>query len=233
MNKSVFIGTPAYDGRVHVQYALMLLDLDQMFREMGYHVIIRIPTMGSLLVANRNRLLQLFVDSGAQWMLCIDSDLSAEINIVPEIIKDNLDFFAGVYPMRDNKTFIFRPETEPNGKIKMDKTEKYLKMKNTPAGFMMFQRHVIEDMQKKFPELKYQPKEPQFANENAYAFFNTELHDGEFWGEDYMFCKRVRETGYDILTNPYVKFNHAGAQGALIETLTNDPSKAQGNINTS
>lgn len=224
MKNKVFIGTPAYDGRVHVTYALMLMDLSERLKERGFEVMIRIPTMGSLLVANRNKLVQMFMESGGDWMICLDSDISFNIEYVFKVISDNLDCFAGVYPLRDKSTFVFRPVTDKNGRIITSEDQRYLKMEYTPAGFMMFQRHVIEAMQKKFPHLHY--TSPDELSE-GYAFFNTELFDGQFWGEDYVFCRRVREAGFDILTDPSIVFDHDSVMGSLMETLTEDPTKAR------
>jgi hypothetical protein len=61
---------------------------------------------------------------------------------------------------------------------------------------------------------------------SAYCFFDTEVYDGEFWGEDYVFCRRVREAGFDIYVDPLIEFDHAGTVGSLIEILTTDKDKA-------
>jgi hypothetical protein len=225
-SKQIFIATPAYDGKVHVQYAMSLLDTYAMLLSNGYQPIVRVPTCGSLLVADRNRLLQMFWESGAEYMLCIDSDLGWNPFAVMELIKAGKEFSGGVYPSRDGAGFNFRPETLDDGKIVVCPETKFLKMQYIPAGFMLLKRSVLEKMHAKFPESFYKPKDVRSNTESAYCLFNTEVWEGEFWGEDYVFCRRARESGVDIWVNPLLQFDHAGIKGALIESLTTDPSKA-------
>ena len=226
-----FISTPAYEGKVYVHYAMSLLDTSEILRMSGFEVLVRIPVGSSLLVSDRNRILQMFWESGAEYLLCVDNDLSWDPMVVPKLLNDmtvgDKEFVAGVYPTRDGKAFNFRPETEEDGRIIIDEKTKLLKMQYVPAGFMLMKRSVIEKLHNKFPELKYTPKDPRSEAESAYCLFNTEVWEGEFWGEDYVFCRRVREAGIDIWVDPLIQFNHAGVIGSLIEVLTTDPTKAQ------
>lgn len=230
--KKVFIGTPAYEGKVHVQYAMSLLDTCKLLEHLGYEPVVRVPVSGSLLVADRNRLVQMFWDSDADYMLCIDSDLGWNPFAVQRMLESKKDFVAGVYPSRAGQGFTFRPYIEPNGKIIMCPKTKLLKMQYIPAGFMMFSRNVVATMRKKYPELYYSPKDSRSQTESAFCFFDTEVWGGEFWGEDYVFCRRVRDAGFDIWVDPLIEFNHAGTCGSLIESLTTDPNKAQTQIAT-
>lgn len=218
--KKIFIGTPAYDGKVHVQYAMSLLDTDQLLRMQGFEVLVRMPVGGSLLVADRNRLIQMFWESGADYLLCVDSDLGWDPRAVLRLIESKKDFSGGVYPTRNGKGFTFRPCLEPDERIVMCPETKLLKMEYIPAGFMLIKREVIGRLRDKYPELYYSPKDPRSDGESAFCFFDTEVWQGEFWGEDYVFCRRVREIGVDIWVDPFIEFNHAGVCGALIETLT-------------
>lgn len=225
--KKLFIGTPAYEGKVYVQYAMALLDTCKLLEANFIEPMVRVPVSGSLLVADRNRLIQMFWESGADYMLCIDNDLGWNPYAVTRLLNSGKDFVAGVYPSRGGQGFIFRPFFEEDGKIAMDEETKLLKMEYIPAGFMMFSRKVIEVMREKYPELYYSPKDPRSQSESAFCFFDTEVYEGEFWGEDYVFCRRVREAGFDILVDPMIEFDHAGMKGALIQSLTTDKEKAQ------
>lgn len=224
--KKIFIGTPAYQGQVHVHYAMMLLDMNEILRAQGFEVLVRLPVGGSLLVADRNRLIEAFWQSGADYMICLDSDLAFDPRYILRFLESDKDFVGGVYPSRDGKGFNFRPCVEDDGRIVMDQFG-LLKMEYIPAGCMMFKREVIAKMREDFSDLYYEPKDPLNKQEAAFCFFNTEVWDGEFWGEDYVFCRRVRESGFDIWVDPTIEFNHAGVFGSLMQSLTTDPNKAQ------
>jgi hypothetical protein len=56
--------------------------------------------------------------------------------------------------------------------------------------------------------------------------FALEVYEGEFWGEDYVFCRRAAEAGVDIWVDPMIEFNHAGIEGRLFDALTTNPEEA-------
>lgn len=228
--KKLFIGTPAYDGKVDVQYAMALLDTCEILRANNIEPIVRVPVCGSLLVADRNRILEMFWQSGADYLLCIDADLGWDPRAVMRLIEAKKDFCGGVYPSRKGGGFTFRPVVEDDGKIVMCPDTKLLKMEYIPAGFILLSRTAIKKMRDKHPELYYSPKDPRSETESTYCLFNTEVWEGEFWGEDYVFCRRAMDAGLDIWVDPLIQFNHAGIVGSLIQSLTTDKNLAQKNM---
>lgn len=218
MKPHVFIATPAYDGKVNVPYAIALSETMQLLKEHGIESTTHISTSGSLLVAERNRLLERFWLSEATHILCIDADLGWPAQAVIAMLKANKEFIAGVYPSRNVHGFTFRPLTNPNGSLIND--GHLLKMEAVPAGFMLISRSAVGKMRNAFPELYYSPKDPRANTESTYCLFNTEVIDGEFWGEDYVFCVRALKAGVDIWVDPFIQFNHDGRIGALQEILT-------------
>lgn len=219
--KKVMIATPAYDGRVHVPYAIALSETTALLLNNGVQVCYNITTSGSLLVAERNRILKLFIQSDATHLLCVDSDLGWVPQVVLKMILAEKEFVAGVYPGREGKTFTFRTFNNENESIVEENG--LLKMQYIPAGFMLLTRSVVEKLMKKFPELYFEPKHETMKHEAGWLFFNTEIWEGEFWGEDYTFCRKVREAGVDIWVDPLIPFDHAGVKGRLIDALSSSP----------
>ena len=214
----VLIVTPCYSGKVNVQYALSLAETKMLLEANGIQVSTRLSTTGSLLVAERNRLTEFFWNSDATHMLCIDSDLGWPAMAVLAMIDSDKEFVAGLYPARGTTEFCFRPVTTENQAIVADKH--LLKMEYIPAGFMLLKRSAVAKMRDKFPELYYQPKDSRNNSEKTFCLFNTEVYEGEFWGEDYVFCRRAREAGVDIWIDPYIQFDHDGTIGMFNEVLT-------------
>lgn len=231
--KKLFIGTPAYDGKVDVQYAMALLDTCEILKMNFIEPIVRVPVCGSLLVADRNRILEMFWQSDAEWLLCVDSDLGWDPRVVMRLISSGKDFCGGVYPGRKGNGFTYRPALEEDNRIVMCPETKLLKMEYIPAGFMLLTRKAVKMMRDKFPELYYSPKDKRSNTESTYCLFNTEVWEGEFWGEDYVFCRRAREAGLDIWVDPVIEFNHGGVVGSLIQSLTTDKNLAQENVQSS
>lgn len=226
----LLIVTPAYDGKVNVPYAMSLVQTVSLLESKGIRVSINIEPNGSLLVASRNRLTEVFWQSEATHMLCIDNDLGWPAEAVVAMLDADKDFVAGVYPSRKEKGFTFRPLITENDQIISEKH--LIKVEAVPAGFMLLKKEAIAKMRDTHPHLYYEPKDPNNKTEKTYMLFNTELIDGEFWGEDYVFCKRAAAAGIDIWVDPLIQFDHAGTIGMLIEALVPKESQQIEDIQT-
>ena len=223
----VMIATPAYSGKVDIPYALSFAETAHLLQLHQIEVQPLITASGSLLVAERNRIVQAFWESDCTHLLCIDGDLGWPAQAVLAMLEAKKEFVAGVYPARGEKNvFLFRPELNLDGTIVTDKH--LLKMQYIPSGFMLIAKSVIAKMRDTHPDLYYEPKDKNAANPMpGYCFFNTEVYEGEFWGEDFVFCRKAREAGVDIWVDPLIQFNHAGTVGLLVEALTPNREQAQ------
>jgi glycosyltransferase involved in cell wall biosynthesis len=218
--KSILISTPAYDKKVGVPYMLSILDTVRFLEAEGFEVHVQLPIDGALLVHTRNEILQRFMDLECDYALLVDSDIGWDPDAVMRLIIADKEISGGVYPARDGRGYKFIASTEEDGKIIRCPETQLLKMQYIPAGFMLLKRSAIEKMQQKFPELYYEPKSPQSIFSKGYCLFNTEVFDGEFWGEDYVFCRRAHEAEIDIWVDPLIEFNHSGISGKMMDVLT-------------
>jgi hypothetical protein len=215
----VMIATPAYSGKVDIPYALSFSQTVQLLSTHQIKVQPFISASGSLLVAERNRIVQAFWESDCTHILCIDSDLGWPAQAVLAMLESEKEFVAGVYPARGVKnTFLFREEKSATGTFIVDRH--LIKMQYIPAGFMLLARSAIQKMRDFHPDLYFEPKDKSVDNPSAgYCFFNTEVWDGEFWGEDFVFCRKAREAGVEIWVDPLIQFDHAGTVGMLAEAI--------------
>lgn len=220
--KKLMIASPCHHGKVDTKFTLSLIQSLYILDHAKIQTIVLLPGTGSILAKERNKILAAFMESDCTHLMCVDSDLSWDPKKIFEFLNyDYDDIIAGVYPARTSdysKKFIFWADTDSNDSIKTK--NKLLKMLGVPAGFMMIPRQCIEKMQKEFPELRYEDIDVNGNKEVGYAFFNTELEDGKFWGEDYVFCRKVTKAGINIWCDPTIEFNHAGISGKLTEILT-------------
>lgn len=213
----VFIATPAYSGKVDIPFCIALSETVNVLCYHAIQVELKITASGSLLVAERNRLIDAFMKSDCTHMLCIDGDLGWPAPAVKAMLDANLDFVAGVYPARGQEnTFLFRPALKDDGTLTIG-TKGHIKMNYIPAGFMLLKREAIQKMIDKFPQLHFKSK---MDGSEGYCLFDTEVFEGEFWGEDFVFCRRAREAGLDIWVDPLIQFNHAGTIGCITSVIT-------------
>lgn len=225
---NVMIATPALGGQVNIQYCLSLTHTISFLQSYNIKVTPLVVESSSLLVSERNRLLEAFWNSDCTHILCIDADLGWPPQAILAMLEQEKDFIGGVYPARSKKNiFNFRPILNDDNSLVQEKH--LIKMSYIPAGFLLLSRECIRKMRDFYPNLYYNPKGEEIADSGGPAFclFNTEVWEGEFWGEDYVFCRRAREAGIDIWADPLIQFDHAGKIGMLLECLTQQSQQEQ------
>ena len=223
----IFIATPAYSNKVNTQYAISLAETCLALSKNNISYQLCIHASGSLLCAERNRLVEAFWKSDATHLLCIDADLGWPAEAVLKLIEADEDFVCGLYPARGEKTFIFRPKTNENGSLKVYEEKNLLEMDYVPGGFLLLKRSAIQKMREANPDLYFEPKHEKMKDHAGYYFFRTEVWDGEFWGEDYVFCRVARDSGIKIYADPKIEFDHDGNRGMLLQVLTNEKPSNQ------
>ena len=211
--KKVFIASPVYDGRVDAKFSLAILETFAVLSSNSIQTQMYFDAGGTLLVSSRNRIMDAFLRSDCTHILCVDSDLAWRGADVIRALQADVDFVAGVYPSRKNKGFIFTPTLNPDKTLRASKG--MLEMEGVPAGFMLLTRDCVEGVRRAHPQREYMDRSPGESEKPLFSFFNTEIIDGVFWGEDYVFCRLARDAGFTIYVIPDIIFDHAGVVGAL------------------
>jgi hypothetical protein len=222
--KKLMIASPCHHGKVDTHFTLALIQSLYILDHARIQTVVLLPTTGSILAKERNQIVTAFMKSDCTHLLMVDNDLSWDADAPLKFLNSGKDFIAGVYPARSDRKevkYIFIGDTNDNGSIKNEGP--LLKMLGVPAGFVMVTKKCIETMQKALPELYYKGIDIDGIEEDGYVFFNTELEDGKFWGEDYVFCRRATKSGINIWCDPSIYFNHAGTHGRLSDILTDKP----------
>jgi hypothetical protein len=215
--KSIFIGTPSSAGLVHSTYAVSLVSTSMFLSTKSIHVITHIECGGTLLVQSRNRIISDFLKSTASHLLFVDSDIGWLPEDLFRMLNRNQDFVAGVYPGRKGEGYVFRPKTEDNGSVKME--QGLIDAECVPAGFMLLSREAILKMINFHSDRMAVITKHDRTTEKISFLFNTEVIDGSFWGEDFVFCLLANKAGIDIKVDPHIVLDHAGCKGALVETF--------------
>lgn len=213
---NILICTPTYSGQVHAAYAVSLTETICLLRQRGIGAEVHISAGSSLLAAERNRLVEHFWNSTATHMLCVDADLGWPAQAVPAMLATQRDLVCGVYPARDKeRVFLFRPRKDAEGRIVQD--GHLVGMDYVPAGFLLLSRDCIRKMREAHPGLLCVPKKDN--GDRFHALFDNAVYEGEYWGEDFTFCRHAREAGIEIWADPLIEFDHAGVRGMLTSVL--------------
>lgn len=222
--KKVYIATPCYEENVSISYLMGLLDTCELLKEKGYEYDLSLTSGGSLIPLMRNKILQMFWESDADYLLCVDSDLGWSATSVIRLLEADKEVSGGVYPSKDGRrTYVFKPITLEDGQIVRCPTTKLLKAEYIPAGFMLLQRSAVQKLKEHYDELKVSNDSILVHDGGHYhALYDTAIIDGRYYGEDILFCKRLTDIGIDIWVDPFMQFTHGKSSGCLLETLTTE-----------
>jgi hypothetical protein len=84
-----------------------------------------------------------------------------------------------------------------------------VRAKRVATAFMLVQRKVFEDLIAAHPEWDYyEHRQDKHLN----AVFDFKVTDEGYIGEDFLFCDRAREAGYEVWVDPTITLGHMGVQ---------------------
>lgn len=200
-NRSVFIATPAYGGQVAIQYVGSLLATCSNLTCAGVKVVTSLVHGGPYIESERNHAIRRFLATDCTHLLFIDSDLEWQADAALRLLNRDKPIIAGLYPFKSDKAPGF--PVRPYG----IETDGILPCEGLPTGFMLIKREAIEQMIAAYPELEY----TENGNKLACLFQNI-TKDGQFWGEDYIFCQRWTALGGELWAETDLTFSHCGSK---------------------
>ena len=210
--RKLMIAIPAYDGRVNIKTAIALAQLTLEFAKFGVTLHISHISGCSLITKARNALVADFLETDADTLLFVDSDVIINPEAVLRLLAISIgkDITAGVYPRRgaDRKFFLDIHVDEKTDQLVFDKNG-MMQIRRIGTGFMMIQRHVLETMVKNHPEWRY---ENETKNRDEYAIFDFGVYNGKYYGEDYLFCDRATAEGFTVFLDPTISLPHVGTE---------------------
>jgi hypothetical protein len=205
--RKLFIGIPAYDGKLNIKTAFALAQLMPKAAQLGVSVFLSDLSNCSIITMARNALVHEFLKTDATELLFIDSDVIVNPDDILRLMAQSggKDITAGMYPRRakDEKFFADLHYTD-SGDLEFNGS--MMRVKRAPTGFMLIQRHVLEQMVFAHPEWMYE-KSP---TEQMSAVFDFAIVDGKYVGEDYLFCDRATKMGFTVYIDVDISLPHIG-----------------------
>ena len=204
--RKLFIAIPAYDGKINIKTAYNIAALMPKAMQLGIAVNMGDVSGCSIITMARNQLVHEFLKSDCTELLFIDSDVIATPDDILRLMAQSSgkDITAGAYPRRAKDRYFFA-DLYFDDKQDLEFDGSLMRVERVGTGFMLIQRHVLEDMVKAHPEWAY-----EFKGEQVTALFDFALKDGKYVGEDYLFCDRAREHGYKIYIDVDISLPHVG-----------------------
>jgi hypothetical protein len=211
VGRKLMICIPAYDGKLNIDSAFALSNLAVQVQPLGIKLYLTHLSGCSLITKARNCLVADFLKSDADTLLFVDADVVVTADAVLRLMALSLDkdITAGIYPRRGmDRKFFLDYYLDENGALKFDKNG-LLRVKRIGTGFMMIQRHVLETMIANHPEWAYNNN---VDNRTDHAIFDLKIVNGEYYGEDYLFCDRATEMGFTVYIDVDISLPHVGQE---------------------
>jgi len=209
--RKLMVCIPAYDGKLNIDSAFALSNLAVQVQPLGVKLYLTHLSGCSLITKARNALVADFLASDADTLLFVDADVVITADAVMRLMALSIDkdITAGIYPRRGmDRKFFLDYYLDNQGALEFDKNG-LLRVKRIGTGFMMIQRHVLETMRDNHPEWAY---DNNVDNRTDYAIFDLGIIDGEYYGEDYLFCDRAAKDGFTVYLDPSISLPHVGQE---------------------
>jgi hypothetical protein len=143
----------------------------------------------------------------------IDADINFEAEDIFRLMAWTSDpkkgIVAGVPRTRSTtKTYIATLDQDEDGQLSMNGMG-LVRAKRVATAFMMVRRDVFETLDAAHPEWRYYDERSGRTVPCMFDFMKT---DEGYIGEDYLFCDRAREQGFEVWIDPTIKLGHMGVQ---------------------
>ena len=154
--------------------------------------------------AARSVMLRQALDAQAEVIVFIDHDVSWDPDDLVTLIQTPGDVVCGTYRYkRDDENYMGAPFIGETGRPLVRSDDGCVKMHSAPAGFLKITRQCVQKFIRAYPGLVYgDPCAP------SVDMFNHGAHGGQWWGEDYAFCRNWREAGGEIWCVPDLNIAH-------------------------
>lgn len=212
MDKSdvkVYIGVSAYD-RPEWGAEIKLQQTIQYCRSHGITTKLR-PRVGDGLVSrSRNNVLADYLETDYDYLFTWDDDLEIPEYTIAKLVENDRDICGGFYRLKTDEA----PRVAV--RLRQDFKEDYsdvlkrsmiLPVKYVSTGCMMIRRNVIRKMIDEYPELYYKEN---VTGKDRWGLFIPYIHNLEYLSEDWAFCQRAQDIGFEVWADGGIKCHHWG-----------------------
>ena len=228
----LLIGTPAGGGWLSTQYVMSFINTLGLAIKHGVHPVLYTLSQESLLPRGRNHIAQVAMKDKYDKLFFIDADSGWSPEQFMQIVMSPFPIVAGCVPLKtypivlnylpfkeDEKYFTNALRT-PGATRKMREAygKAEIPVAFTGTAFLCIDRGVLDKLSE--TENTYQYPNPfNGQQETHWDFFGGGPMHGTYYSEDWAFCKKAREAGYDVRVNMDVIINHVGTHVFQAHTM--------------
>lgn len=216
-NVHIFIGTPAYDGKVSHAYADALLETERLLNTYEYRMTVRFLAR-NIVTRARNILAHEFLENDQYThLLFIDADIVWHPRAIVTLLSHNKDAVIAFYANKhydwnklpalsqwellssSSQLAHYPMQTDTNG---------LAEVQFAATGFMLLKRNVLQQLSHHVPTFRC-PYNNSMVRMRV--FFDCNVVDGEYLTEDYYFSHLWRNKfGGKIFGDAKIQLGHEG-----------------------
>lgn len=172
------------------------------------------PRVGESLIsrARCNSLVD-FIESDRDYLLTLDDDIDVPQDFIIELIAADKDIIGGFYRLKDKDSAhtAIRMPLDRKHEIpdfpEIFKNDMIVPAKYVSTGCMLVKRSVFLRMIGHYKELHYLQN---VTRKQAWALYLPFIHENEYLSEDWAFCQRAEDIGFEIWAHGGVRCAHWG-----------------------
>ena len=198
--KKVLIATPAYDGKVGVQYANSLIDTIRLGITNDILIQPVYVPYDALIERARNYLLKIAFESEVDSVIWIDSDMEWNPEWVLKFINSEYDVLGAACPKKSIYE-MYNVKCDPKNLVPDENG--FIKVQSIGTGFLK--------MSKKAVEYLWESSESYTSDDTEYKrAFEVMVIDGSLYSEDTVVCTKLARGGFDIMLDSSITISHVG-----------------------
>lgn len=214
----VFISSFAFGGSIPIQTATSIFATAANLRDNGVGTSLDLRVGGPYVQKERNISIQRFLETDCTHLLFIDADLVFDPTACLKMMLKKKPVIGGLYRYKmEKEAYPCQLFVQDKGDHKGELVEQdgCFLASGLPTGFLLIQRGVLEQMIATFPETRYEVRESDNgpAIMTLHNIFDCVLYNGQWWGEDYIFCKRWTAMGGELWAYADFDCAHVGTYG--------------------
>ena len=214
----------AIDNQISVTFTFSALATKELFSTKGIETKILIaPVVASESANNaKNEILSIFENSDSDYLMFVDSKMGWDVNRAFAAIDTGLDISAFVAPtiVKDATVgFLLEPEYDQYGNF-IENNHMFLKTKSVASDLLIIKKELVKTLFNNNPNLRYK-KKIRDLDVTIFNFFADEIVANQFVSADDVFCKYVKESGFDIWVDPAGAVFSSALRTTLKETMDN------------
>lgn len=194
---------PLYDGKMDYRVAGCLMTEIPISMANGDELSICMLGGCSDLARGRNQIVHEFLQSDADRLVFLDSDVTFDPGMLTKIAHYPEDVVGGAYRIKEDG-----PERYPVAFLQ-DRKELWanehglLEVAMVPTGFLSLSRNAFKKFRDAYPGREYDSR-----GARQYCYFQIPFKEGALYTEDSFFCREWREAGGQVFMAPELNLTH-------------------------